>query len=108
MEDIIESFGERLDRLIKEKELSYRELGKRCDISHSTIASWAGKDSATPTDHQALKRISKELEVSFEYLLLGEVEEDEYEIGDHYVESSDPIYSGFAKVVIYPMIKRKK
>ena len=60
------SYGERLMRARKEKELSREELGKLCELGH-----------VTPNRIDVSQRLADVLDISVDYLIYGEKEETE-------------------------------
>ena len=70
------SYGERLMRARKEKELSREELGKLCGITGRTIQNYE-LGHVTPNRIDVSQRLADVLDISVDYLIHGEKEETE-------------------------------
>ena len=70
------SYGERLMRARKEKELSREELGKLCGITGRTIQNYE-LGHVTPNRIDVSQRLADVLSISVDYLIYGEKEETE-------------------------------
>ena len=70
------SYGERLMRARKEKELSREELGKLCGITGRTIQN-DELGHVTPNRIDVSQRLADVLDISVDYLIYGEKEETE-------------------------------
>ena len=70
------SYGERLMRARKEKELSREELGKLCGITGRTIQNYE-LGHFTPNRIDVSQRLADVLDISVDYLIYGEKEETE-------------------------------
>lgn len=70
------SYGERLMRARKEKELSRDELGKLCGITGRTIQNYE-LGHVTPNRIDVSQRLADVLDISVDYLIYGEKEETE-------------------------------
>ena len=70
------SYGERLMRARKEKELSREELGKLCGITGRTIQNYE-LGHVTPNRIDVSQRLADALDISVDYLIYGEKEETE-------------------------------
>ena len=70
------SYGERLMRARKEKELSREELGKLCGITGRTIQNY-DLGHVTPNRIDVSQRLADVLDISVDYLIYGEKEETE-------------------------------
>ena len=70
------SYGERLMRARKEKELSREELGKLCGITGRTIQNYE-LGHVTPNRIDVSQRLADVLDISLDYLIYGEKEETE-------------------------------
>jgi transcriptional regulator with XRE-family HTH domain len=70
------SYGERLMRARKEKELSREELGKLCGITGRTIQNYE-LGHVTPNRIDVSQRLADVLDISVDYLIYGEKEETE-------------------------------
>lgn len=82
------SYGERLMRARKKKELTREELGKLCGITGRTIQNYE-LGHVTPNRIDVSQRLADVLDISVDYLIYGEKEEteltdeDKKEILDH-------------------------
>ena len=70
------SYGERLMRARKEKELPREELGKLCGITGRTIQNYE-LGHVTPNRIDVSQRLADVLDISVDYLIYGEKEETE-------------------------------
>ena len=70
------SYGERLMRARKKKELSREELGKLCGITGRTIQNYE-LGHVTPNRIDVSQRLADVLDISVDYLIYGEKEETE-------------------------------
>ena len=70
------SYGERLMKARKEKELSREELGKLCGITGRTIQNYE-LGHVTPNRIDVSQRLADVLDISVDYLIHGEKEETE-------------------------------
>ena len=70
------SYGERLMRARKEKELSREELGKLCGITGRTIQNYE-LGHVAPNRIDVSQRLADVLDISVDYLIYGEKEETE-------------------------------
>ena len=70
------SYGERLMRARKKKELSREELGKLCGITGRTIQNYE-LGHVTPNRIDISQRLADVLDISVDYLIYGEKEETE-------------------------------
>ena len=70
------SYGERLLKARKKKELSREELGKLCGITGRTIQNYE-LGHVTPNRIDVSQRLADVLDISVDYLIYGEKEETE-------------------------------
>ena len=70
------SYGERLLKARKKKELSREELGKLCGITGRTIQNYE-LGHVTPNRIDVSQRLADALDISVDYLIYGEKEETE-------------------------------
>ena len=70
------SYGERLMRARKKKELSREELGNLCGITGRTIQNYE-LGHVTPNRIDVSQRLADVLDISVDYLIYGEKEETE-------------------------------
>ena len=70
------SYGERLLKARKKKELTRVELGKLCGITGRTIQNYE-LGHVTPNRIDASQRLADVLDISVDYLIYGEKEETE-------------------------------
>lgn len=66
-------FGERLEVLVRKRQLRYRDLAAMAGVSVSVISSWIGADGALPSDMAKVKRLADGLKVDFAWLILGDL-----------------------------------
>lgn len=65
-------FGERLEKLCKERGIAVNELARRISISSKTVHEWVGTSGRLPRNPQHLKALSQFFSVSVDFLLFGE------------------------------------
>ena len=70
------SYGERLLKARKKKELTREELGKLCGITGRTIQNYE-LGHVTPNRIDVSQRLADVLDISVDYLIYGEKEETE-------------------------------
>ena len=70
------SYGERLLKARKKKELTREELGKLCGITGRTIQNYE-MGHVTPNRIDVSQRLADVLDISVDYLIYGEKEETE-------------------------------
>ena len=70
------SYGERLSKARKKKELARVELGKLCGITGRTIQNYE-LGHVTPNRIDVSQRLADVLDISVDYLIYGEKEETE-------------------------------
>ncbi len=102
-------FSKILRDLIKEKGLTVRETAKLAGVSPSTLDDW--RAGALPADYIAVKKLAKELGVSFSFLLTGEEDSKLKEIQPTITEVFDDggsLFDGYAKITIQRLVPRKK
>jgi len=64
-------FGENLEKLLREREMSARALAKRLGLSAKSVQEWVGDDARMPRDPMVLQKIAEALDVSVYRLLYG-------------------------------------
>ena len=97
-------FSKTLIRLMNEKNLSVRSAAEIAQVSSSTLNSW--RSGSSPSDFKAIQRLAKALDVSFEFLLTGNSNND---INIHEVfDEEAAIFDGFARISIRRLIPKKK
>lgn len=69
--NISESFNERFERLLEEKNLQKKDIALKVGISPNGISTW--KITGTIPRADVAIKIAKELNVSVEYLITGEL-----------------------------------
>ena len=83
-----EQFSERLERLLKNKNMQKKELADKCGISSNGISTWKVTGSYPRADIAV--KIAKVLGVSVEYLVTGKLPNIEYNDGLAYTVSRLP------------------
>lgn len=66
------TFGENLERLIKERNLSARQLAKEIGVKPSSLHDWIGKNGKFPKNPEVYRLISEYFDISLNELLFGE------------------------------------
>jgi transcriptional regulator with XRE-family HTH domain len=62
--------GKTLRQLVKDKDLTLKELSKRTGVSASTLSEW--NNNRRPKDPVQIQKVANELGVTIHYLLFGE------------------------------------
>ncbi len=65
------SFGENLEKLMKERRFSVSALAKHLEVPAKTVHEWVGKGGRMPRNPEVLKNIAGILDVSIHFLLYG-------------------------------------
>lgn len=100
-----EHWGNRLQAVLSEKNISRRQLAKTINVAPSVIDSWV--KGATPNDLKAVKRLADYMDCSFSWLLTGEEEADS---GTTVAEMFQvvPYFDGYARIRIDRLVPRKR
>lgn len=99
-----ETLAHRLQRLLKERNLTARSAARAIDCPQSTLAGWL--HGATPTNFKGLKRLAEHLGVSFTYLLTGELDEPVSPV--ELLEPDGPPLEGLFDVKLRKVVPRPK
>ncbi len=100
-------FGEQLEKIAHERQLSHRKLAEMAGVSTSVIGSWMGIGGAAPSDLTKVKRLADALCVDFGWLILGE-HTNQVSISDVFKETADPNLSGYYRVEVKKLVLRKE
>lgn len=98
------TFGEVLEKLMKDKRISTKELASAVGVPAKTVTEWIGKDGRTPRNTDTIKKLSNFFDVSTHYLLFGE--EDPKNIINELIEKTE-IHTGLYEITI-KKVKQKK
>lgn len=102
-------FGEQLEKLARERNLSHRVLAGIAGVSTSVIGSWMGVGGAVPSDLTKVKSLADGLNVDFAWLVLGEhARTGQVSVAEVFEEIVDPTLSGYYRVDIRKLVPRKK
>ena len=71
---VVDSFANRLNKLMNKSSLTVREVAEAIEVSHSTLQNW--RSGTIPIDYIAIKKLAKYLGVSFSFVLTGEDDQD--------------------------------
>ncbi len=97
------NWGDRLAKVMSEKNLSLRQVAKLAGVSSSSVIdSWL--NSATPNDLMAISKLCKALNVSFKWLLTGEAEEKISRPAMSEIFQEIPFFDGLARIRIDRLI----
>jgi len=99
-------FGDNLKSIMKERNLTLKEIGELAGVGISVVQSWIEKSA--PHDLIAVSRLAEKLGVPFKKLLLGvsETVDAATSIGELYDEND--LFEGLCKVSIKRLVKREK
>ena len=93
---------------MKERSLTMREVAKMAGISPSTVNDW--QSGSTPENYLAVKKLAKQLDVSFSFLLTGEEEfksENKQPAIAEVFDDGGALFDGYAKITIQRLLPRK-
>ncbi|MBC7456949.1 MAG: helix-turn-helix transcriptional regulator [Bdellovibrionaceae bacterium] len=105
----ITPFAKILKALMKERGLTMREVAKIAGVSPSTVNDW--QSGSTPENYLAVKKLAKELGVSFSFLLTGEeeaVSKNQLPSITEVFDDGGALFDGYAKITIQRLVPRKK
>lgn len=91
------SFGENLERLMKEKRYNVSSLAQELGIPSKTVHEWVGKGGRMPRKPEVLRQLSDVLNVSVYCLLYGE--EDPRSALNQILEKTE-IHTGLYEITI--------
>ncbi len=94
---------------MNEKGMTVRQAATIAGVGSSTIDDWRG--GALPEDYSAVKRLAKDLGVSFSFLLTGEEEgRDPTALPSitEVFEDGGALFDGYAKITIQRLLPRGK
>lgn len=100
-----EHWGIRLQKILKEKKLSLRELSRHTKVSPSVISGWLKGNS--PTDLILIKNLSEHLGVSFSWLLTGSPEKGTSMPSMSELFEELPYFDGYARIRIDRLVVKK-
>jgi transcriptional regulator with XRE-family HTH domain len=106
-ETVVEEFKVRLLRLLAERDLTLSDAATKAGIPKSTLHNWT--QGSTPSDFEALDRLSLVLGTDLPHLLLGRAARSKTSpvtIDDLYVPG-EAIFSGLCRLTITPLVARK-
>ena len=93
------NFGERLENTRKKNNLTQEQLASLLNVSRQTISKWESDEFYPEIDRLIL--ISKKLDVSLDYLILGKIAKQNNSKNIIYVESeADTVVSAVYKFII--------
>lgn len=100
-----EHWGVRLQKILKEKKLSLRELSRHTKVSPSVISGWLKGNS--PTDLILIKNLSEHLGVGFSWLLTGSHEKGSAVPSMSELFDETPYFDGYARIRIDRLVVKK-
>ena len=95
-------FGERLERLCKERGIAVNELARRISVSSKTVHEWVGTSGRLPRNPEHIKALSKFFNVSLDFLLFGE----ENQINLESLISKTELHTGLYEISIRRVSKK--
>lgn len=96
-------FGSNLERLMKEKRVSARELARTLNVPYKTVQDWIASGSRMPRNPEALKKLSEYFNCSIDYLLFGEEKKQPIEE----FLTSVAVHSGLYRITLERVIEKK-
>lgn len=96
-------FGATLERLLKERRITQKELSKAIGVSPKSLSEWVGKGGRIPRSPNQLKALANFFGVSVHYLLFGE--DDPQTIVENIFEKTD-IHTGLYQITIKKVVPR--
>ncbi len=94
---MISCFGNNLESLMKQKNLSVRTLSKQINTPYKTVQEWVGTNSRMPRDPEVLRKLSEFFNCSVYYLLFGK--EDPKSLIGEILEKTE-IHTGMYEITI--------
>lgn len=95
-------FGQRLERLCKERGIAVNELARRISISSKTVHEWVGSSGRLPRNPDHIKALAQFFNVGVEFLLFGE----ENHINLESLISKSEIHTGLYEISIRRVSKK--
>lgn len=99
------SFGEILEDLMDQKNLSIAKLAKELSVSPKTVQEWVGKGGRIPRNPESLKKLASYFDISVHYLLFGE--DDPKNLIENFLEKTE-IHSGLYEITIKKVSRNNK
>lgn len=103
----VDHWGVRLKKILTEKHIPLREVGRICNVSPSVVSGWINKGNS-PTDLMAVKSLADELDVSFSWLLTGSYDKGSESPSLTEVFEEQNWFDGYARIRIDKLIPKKK
>ena len=100
-----EHWGIRLQKILKERDISLRELSRQTAVSPSVISGWLKGNS--PTDLMLIKNLSEQLGISFSWLLTGSHEKGSSVPTMSELFEEVQFFDGYARIRIDKLIIKK-
>jgi len=104
MKKLSGDFGERLEKLCKDRGISINELSRRIGVSSKTVHTWVGKNGSTPRRPDDLKKLCDFFGVSLEFLVFGEDRSENIEA----LFSKSEVHTGLYEITIKRVAKKDK
>ena len=101
-----EHWGIRLQKVLKERNTSLRELSRQTKVSPSVISGWLKGNS--PTDLMLIKNLSEQLDVSFSWLLTGSQEKGTSAPSMSELFEEVQYFDGYARIRIDRLVFKKE
>lgn len=98
------NFGEVLQALLLERNLSVRKLAKDISLPHKTVNEWIGNFARMPREPEVVRKIADYFNVSVHFLLFGE-EDPRSSISD-FLEKTE-LHAGLYEITIKKVKSRK-
>jgi transcriptional regulator with XRE-family HTH domain len=100
-------WGQRLTSALREKRISLRKAAAIAGVPASTADSWSSGRS--PSDLKAVKRLCDHLNISFTWLLTGELEVQLSAESDLvFIEPAPLLFDGYLKVKIERIVPKTR
>ena len=101
-------FGQNLKKIMKERNLTHKQVAEMAGCPVSVINDWVGKGASTPHDLTRVSRLASGLGVSFQWLLLSEHPNiKNLTVADVFEEVNEESISGYFKIEV-TKLKLKK
>ena len=100
-----EHWGIRLQKILKERDISLRELSRQTKVSPSVISGWLKGNS--PTDLNLIKNLSEKLGVGFSWLLTGSHEKGSTVPSMSELFDEQLYFDGYARIRIDRLVIKK-
>ncbi len=98
------SFGKNLRALLKQRNISARQLAKTTDIAVTSLNDWIDSDDKLPRDAIVIKKLASFFDISTHELLFGENDPKSF-IGE--ILEKTEIHTGLYEITVKKVLPKK-